>query len=97
MSVEVIIVAGGSGKRLKADLPKALVPLKGKALLVYCLKVFNSHPGINGIVVVGVKEHLRVFDRLAFPFKKVHAVIAGGEMRSDSVKCGLNKIVSHQP
>jgi 2-C-methyl-D-erythritol 4-phosphate cytidylyltransferase len=92
MKTEVIVVAAGLGKRLNARVPKALVPLKGRPLLVYCLKVFNAHPDIDGIVLVGVKEHLKVFERMALPFEKIRAVIAGGAMRSDSVKCGLKAL-----
>jgi len=92
MKTEIIVVAAGLGLRLNAKVPKAFVLLKDHPLLVYCLKVFNKHPDISGIVLVGVKEHLRVFDRLAFPFKKVRAVVAGGALRSDSVKCGLKAL-----
>ena len=92
MKTEVIVVAAGAGKRLNAKVPKAFVLLKGRPLLVYCLKVFNAHPAIDGIVLVGVKEHLKAFERIAVPFKKVHALVAGGVRRSDSVKCGLKAL-----
>jgi 2-C-methyl-D-erythritol 4-phosphate cytidylyltransferase len=92
MKTEVIVVAAGAGKRLNSRVPKALVSLKGEPLVTYSLKVFNAHPDIDGIVLVGAKKHLRVFQRLAFPFKKVHAVVAGGVKRSDSVKCGLKAL-----
>src|SRR5438105_3162409 len=94
MKIEVIVVAAGAGRRLNSKVPKAFVLLKDRPLLVYCLKIFNRHPDIDGIVVVGVKKYLRVFDRLAFPFKKVRAVVAGGLKRSDSVKCGLTALSS---
>jgi len=93
MKTEVIIVAAGSGKRLNAKVPKAFVLIKGRPLLVYCLKVFNEHPDIDGIVLVAVKDHLKAFQRLASSFKKVRAVLAGGIMRSDSVKCGLKALL----
>jgi 2-C-methyl-D-erythritol 4-phosphate cytidylyltransferase len=92
MKTEVIVVAAGLGRRLHSKVPKAFVLLKGIPLLVYCLKVFNAHPGVDGIVLVGVKEHLRVFERLAFSYKKIRAVVAGGALRSDSVKCGLKAL-----
>ena len=92
VKTEVIVVAAGAGKRLNLKGPKAFVLLKGAPLLVYCLKVFNAHPDIDGIVLVGVKEHLKAFERLALPFKKVRAVVAGGVRRSDSVKCGLKEL-----
>ena len=92
MKVEVIVVAAGAGKRLKTGVVKALVPLKGQPLLVYCLKVFNTHPAIDGIVLVGVKDYLKVFERIARRLRKVRAVVSGGLKRSDSVKCGLQAL-----
>ena len=54
MKTEVIVVAAGVGKRLNAKVPKAFVLLKGRPLLTYCLKVFNAHPAIDGVVLVGL-------------------------------------------
>ncbi len=92
MKVEVIVVAAGLGRRLNSKVPKAFVLLKGRPLLLYCLKVFNTHPAIDGIVLVGVGKYLEAFNRLACSFKKVRAVVAGGVTRSDSVKCGLKAL-----
>ncbi len=94
MKTEVILVAAGLGKRLKAEVPKALVLLKGKPLVGYSLKVFEDHPGIDGVVLVGAAGHMAQFVHTARPFKKVRAVIAGGARRSDSVKCGLEALAS---
>lgn len=93
MRSEVIVVAGGAGKRLNAKVPKALVLLKGRPLISYCLKVFNAHKDIDGIVLVGVKRYLKDFNRIARKFKKVRAVVAGGPKRSDSVNCGLKALL----
>ena len=94
MKTEVIIVAAGAGKRLNATVPKALILLKRKPLISYSLKVFNDHKDIDGIVIVGVKDHLKDFIRIARGFKKVQAVVPGGLKRSDSVKCGLKALLS---
>ncbi len=94
MKTEVVIVAAGVGSRLKAKVPKALALLKGKPLLSYCLNVFDSHPGIDGIVVVGPTSFLPQFERITKNFKKVHAVVPGGIMRADSVKSGLRELAS---
>ena len=77
MKAEVIIVAAGMGRRLNAKVPKALVLLKGKPLITYCLKVFENHPGIDGVVVVGAVGFVSQFVRLTRSFKKVRAVVAG--------------------
>ena len=92
MKTEVIVVAAGSGRRLNLKVPKALVLLKGKPLIAYCLKIFDNHPGIDGVVIVGAGGFLSQFIRLTRSFKKVRAVVAGGLKRSDSVKCGLQAL-----
>ena len=92
MKTEVIIVAAGLGRRLNSKVPKALVLLKGKPLAAYSLKVFEAHPGIDSVVLVGAAWRMPQFVRMARPFKKVRAVVAGGLKRSDSVKCGLKEI-----
>ena len=94
MKTEVIVVAAGTGRRLNAKVPKALVLLKGRPLITYCLKVFEKHPGIDGVTVVAAGGFESQFIRLTKPFKKVRAVVAGGLTRSDSVKCGLEALSS---
>ena len=87
--VQVIVVAGGLGTRFKSKLPKSFVPLKGKPLVWHCLNVFNRHPGIDSIVLVGAEEYLERFKRLAGSFKKVQMLVSGGKTRAASVQCGL--------
>jgi 2-C-methyl-D-erythritol 4-phosphate cytidylyltransferase len=94
MKTEVIVVAAGAGKRLNVKVPKALVLLKGKPLIAYCLNIFEKHPGIDGVVIVGAGGLLSKFIRLTRSFKKIRAVVAGGVLRSDSVKCGLTALAS---
>ncbi len=54
---EVIILAGGYGKRMESDLPKALVSLRGMPLIEHVLNsVKKSGVTDNPIVVVGQKR-----------------------------------------
>jgi 2-C-methyl-D-erythritol 4-phosphate cytidylyltransferase len=94
VKTEVIIVAAGAGKRLNSKVPKALILLKGKPFITYSLSVFEKHPGIDGVVVVAPGRFLAQFNRFTRSFKKVRAVVAGGALRSDSVKCGLEALSS---
>ena len=93
MVTEVIIVAAGLGRRLNVQIPKALVILKKKPLIAYSLKVFEDHPGIDNVVLVVADGFQSQFLRLTRSFKKVRLVVAGGVMRSDSVKCGLGALL----
>ena len=69
MKTEVIVVAAGAGRRLNSKLPKALVLLKGKPLAAYSLKVFENHPGIDGVILVGAAGHIPQVVQMALPYK----------------------------
>ncbi len=89
MNIQVIIVAAGSGIRFRSKTPKPFVLLRGRPLIAHSLKNFERCGRINGIIVVGHKDLLGRFEALCRSFKKVRAIVAGGKMRADSVKCGL--------
>ncbi len=75
-----LIVAAGSGERLQAGRPKALVQLGGRPLLQWSIDVLRDVPGIEQIVVAlpaGVQAPPGV------------DAVAGGAVRSDSVRRAL--------
>ncbi|MDQ1738664.1 MAG: 2-C-methyl-D-erythritol 4-phosphate cytidylyltransferase [Pseudonocardiales bacterium] len=85
-----MIVAAGSGERLGAGVPKALVPLHGRPLLDWALDAFTNHPDIDAVVVVAPADAVpavraQVADRGA---DRV-SVVAGGASRQRSVDLGL--------
>lgn len=89
-----IVVAGGEGRRLGADLPKAFVPFRGRVLLACAVELFEEHPAIAGIVLVvpaGWEESAALLvDELAAG--KVAAAVAGGSTRAGSVAAGLAQV-----
>ena len=42
-----MILAGGSGSRLGADVPKQFLEIDGRTILEYSVEVFDEHPGID--------------------------------------------------
>jgi len=57
MNIQPIILAGGKGTRMESDLPKVLVPLKGKPLVEYLLDTVETVDGLEKpIVVVGYER-----------------------------------------
>jgi len=89
MGLAVILVAAGSGERLGAGIPKALVSVAGKTLFEHALgKIEMFNP--DQLVVVAPQQKVNDFQRLAeqFEFRNL-AFVEGGETRQDSVQAGL--------
>ncbi len=86
-----VIVAAGRGERLGAEVPKALVPLAGKPMLLWSLEAVRAVQKISEIVVALPPE---VVSRLATELPDVTCV-AGGTFRSQSVRAAL--CASSQP
>ncbi len=89
-----IIVAAGSGERMKSRIPKQFLPLLGKPLLYYTLKAFIDSFEDMKIVLVLPKEHVgkgqEIIDGYFDPVR--FRICEGGSTRFESVKNGLDKI-----
>jgi len=94
-----IIVAGGMGTRLGADMPKAFVLLGGTPLFVHALRVFDTHPSVSEVVLVippGRRDETN--ELLADVILERGICIAeGGEQRWHSVANGLAACRSSAP
>ena len=88
--VAVIIVAGGSGRRMGEGLPKQFRFLGNTPVLARTIGLFaDALPGAE-IVVVLPEGHISFWKDLAARFDVAgHRVVAGGAERFDSVRCGL--------
>lgn len=92
MRVEVIVAAAGKGLRLGSPVPKQYLPLGGVPLIEHCLREFESHPRVDGIVVVvGDEEEFTRHLGSPLPYGKISAVVPGGSDRQDSVGLGLER------
>ena len=94
MSNIAIIFAGGTGTRMNTRTrPKQFLELHGKPILVYTLEVFNTHPEIDGIILVVLQDWIDYCKQLIDMYKlsKVKAVIPGGESALASQRNGLLK------
>lgn len=84
-----VIVAAGSGERLGAGVPKALVEVGGRSLVAWCLDAFDRSPRVAAIVIVAPAGHLPAFRERASGARTPVAVVPGGATRADSVASGL--------
>jgi 2-C-methyl-D-erythritol 4-phosphate cytidylyltransferase / 2-C-methyl-D-erythritol 2,4-cyclodiphosphate synthase len=89
MSLFLIILAGGDGKRLKTDIPKPFNKINNKSLIEYSIEAFKSFKEIKKIIIVYNKKHKKYLQKLKL--KKV-LKITGGNTRQKSAFNGLKKI-----
>jgi 2-C-methyl-D-erythritol 4-phosphate cytidylyltransferase len=91
MKTLAIILAGGSGERLKGPLPKQFIEIGGRPLLAVCLARFQAHPAVDGILLVvpaaNMERGREVVARGGFA--KVIGVLAGGATRQESSAIGV--------
>jgi 2-C-methyl-D-erythritol 4-phosphate cytidylyltransferase len=96
MRMVAVVLGGGTGQRLGADMPKQLLTLGGQTLVERCVAAFERAPGVDEILVVmarGYTEPVKVM--LADGgYAKVTAVIEGGATRPDSTRAALAAIGS---
>ncbi len=86
-----IIVAGGSGRRMKSAIPKQFLLLEGKPLLMHTIERFHSFDSAIEIILVLPSEHHSLWNGLVreYSFEISHKVVSGGEERFHSVRAGL--------
>ncbi len=95
MKKYAVIVAGGSGQRMGAAIPKQFLLLQGKPLLWYSLQTFLHAFEDIKIILVLPADNLTEGEQLAKDLDAVEriTVTAGGATRFHSVQNGL-KLVS---
>jgi len=89
-----LIVAGGKGERMNANIPKQFLILNDFPILIQTIKQF-SH--FDEIVLVLPHSQFEYWEILCekYNFKIGHTLVAGGENRFHSVKNGLSKVANN--
>ncbi len=86
----VIIVAGGSGRRMGASLPKQFMMLGNEPILVRSINSIHEALPAAEIVVVLPTEHIELWKNLSARFIVApHKIAHGGQERFHSVRNGL--------
>lgn len=90
----ILIVAGGSGKRMNTGIPKQFLEVLGKPVLMHTLECFHSHPSVDDIIIVLPAQELDTWNELCrkngcgIP----HRIATGGATRYESVRNGLKLV-----
>ena len=89
-----IIVAGGSGSRMQATIPKQFLLLNGLPVLMHTIQAFYNSGSQPQIILVLPADAISYWDELCkqYNFDTPHKVITGGKTRFHSVKNGLDTI-----
>ena len=91
MVLYALIVAGGSGKRMGAEIPKQFLELDGRPVLMHTIERFKSFNDAIEIITVLPENQLRYWCELQekYSFKVPQTLVKGGSSRFYSVKNGL--------
>ena len=92
MSMRVILLAGGSGMRFDADVPKQMLPVEGGSIMDIPLRTYSEIPFIDAITIVASAAILDKVCVLAEKYDKVDCVVPGGATRQESVCYGLRGV-----
>lgn len=89
-----VILASGTGSRMKSDIPKQFMTINGRTVLERSIDAFEECGYIDDITIVVSEEYVdRVKDMVCFNgFKKVVSVVAGGNTRQESAFIGMEAI-----
>lgn len=87
----VVIVAGGKGTRMGADVPKQFLPIGGRPVLMRTLERFHEFDPEMHLVVVLPADQQDYWRALCerYQFDLPHALATGGATRFDSSRHGL--------
>jgi len=91
MSVGMVVLAGGVGKRIGRPFPKQFLLLGGKPLIVHVLEKARAIPAIERVVITCPEAHLEATRELLanHRFGDTFECIVGGASRQESVYRGL--------
>lgn len=96
--ISAIILAGGKGTRMGANISKQYIKLKGKPILYYTIKRFSESKDIDKIILVLPKDEIdyckeKVLDKYSL---HVDLIVQGGKERQDSVMNALNELIDEE-
>ncbi len=89
-----IVLAAGSGKRMKSSIRKQYLMIEDKPLLYYSLKAFDDSFIDNIVLVTGKGEEQFCREEIInkYDIRKVSAIVEGGKERYHSVAYGLRAV-----
>ncbi|MBE7728125.1 MAG: 2-C-methyl-D-erythritol 4-phosphate cytidylyltransferase [Enterocloster aldenensis] len=86
-----LILAGGTGQRMRQEIPKQFINVNDKPLIIYTLEAFQKHPQVDNILVVCLDGWHDILKSYAKQNKitKMQWVINGGNTGQESIRNGV--------
>jgi 2-C-methyl-D-erythritol 4-phosphate cytidylyltransferase len=90
--LSAIIVAAGTSHRVGFD--KLFAQIAGAPVISHAIRAFNCASSVSEIIIVARGDRHDQIGKIVDDagFKKVRAIVEGGERRQDSVRAGLNRL-----
>src|SRR5271170_2948430 len=89
-----VVLAGGVGTRVGLGTPKQLLKIAGKPIIEHTLAAFEATAEIDEILVLMTPGYVEDVEAIiaARGFRKITAVLEGGETRNDTTKLALDQL-----
>jgi len=87
MRMVAVVLAGGSGRRFGAGVPKQLLRLDGRTLIEHCVAAFDAAPGVDEVLLVMPPGHPgEGAQLLGGGYRKLAGIVEGGSTRPGSTR-----------
>ena len=89
-----VIIAGGVGSRVGANIPKQFIEIENKPILAYTLENFNAHPSIDKIELVCIAswiEEVKTYKE-KYSLDKLEWIVPGGKFVQESIFNGVKNL-----
>ena len=85
-----LVLSGGEGTRMGAELPKQYCTIAGKPVIVHTLEQFEQFDEVSTVIIVASPEwEARIWEwKAAYFISKVQAVASAGSNRQLSIRNG---------
>lgn len=89
-----LIVAGGSGQRMRNSVPKQFLLIHNKPILLHTVEKFSKTNLFDKIILVLSSNHREQWNKIVkdYSFNSHITVVDGGNSRYESVKNGLKEV-----
>ncbi len=94
-----IVLAGGVGQRVGADVPKQFIHVLGKPILIYTLETIQKCDQVDEIILVCVRSHMEQAKAYCQEYRidKITAFVEGGADFVHSCMNGVNHLSDKAP